>query len=214
MYVHPPGLPYALALVSWLSAELGFGLSRLLVTIIGAINILLICYIALRCSGLLPAIVAGSLYALHPAVVAAERGVVLEPLLIMFCLAAAALWLGSDQNSSRGSRSAWLSGVLLGCATVVKLWAVLAAIACLASSRRLHGWSDAGRLVAGAVAAFGILLLPVVLRSPMSFFEQVVVFQMKRPSDGPSDVADRFPQVFLQSASVVRRCVSWERSAS
>ncbi len=206
VFVHPPGLAYLLAPVSWLPPLTGFGLSRILMTIVGAANILVICRIAHRHAGLLPALVAGSLYAFHPAAVAAERGVFLEPVLILLILASASHWLKTDADSSTtasASRSAWLSGVLLGCALVVKLWALLALVACLASCRRGHVRSDSARLVAGTIVACATLLLPVLFRSPMSFVEQVVVFQMKRPPDGTDKIADRLSQILFDSAAIV-----------
>jgi hypothetical protein len=204
VFMHPPGLPYVLTVVSWLpSPDVAFGISRVLMTVVGATNILLVCRIAARHAGPLPAIAGGLVYALHPAVVAAERGVFLEPVLNMLCLAAAVRWLGGADDPRHQARAAWVTGALLGCAVVVKLWAAFAVVACLASCRPARWRGDGLRLIAGAAAAVVVLLLPLGLRSLGPLMQQVIVFQLHRPPDGLVSIGDRLRLMFFDPSALV-----------
>ena len=80
VFVHPPGLPYLLAPVSSLaSPDVAFGLARLIMTVIGAVNIVLIWNVAKRHLGPGPAVAASLVYAFHPVAITADRGIFLEP---------------------------------------------------------------------------------------------------------------------------------------
>ena len=101
--VHPPGIVWLLAPVSWMEPANGFFAARVLTTLVGALNILLVG----RVAGIPGAIA----YALWPEVVALERGPALEPYLNCALL---------GMLNTRG----WASGALAGLALAIKLWAV------------------------------------------------------------------------------------------
>ena len=101
--VHPPGIVWLLAPVSWMEPVSGFTAARVLTTLVGALNILLV--------GRLGGAPAAMAYAVWPELVAVERGPALEPFLNCALL---------GMLNTRG----WLSGGLAGLALSIKLWAL------------------------------------------------------------------------------------------
>ena len=62
VFVHPPGIAYFLAIVSWIgNAAHGFAAARILATLVGAANIALAGFIALRAAGPIAGVVAAAL---------------------------------------------------------------------------------------------------------------------------------------------------------
>lgn len=101
--VHPPGIVWLLAPVSWLEPANGFFAARVLTTLVGAVNILLV--------GRIAGVPGALCYALWPEAVALERGPALEP------------WLNCALLGMLNTRG-WVSGALGGLALTIKLWAV------------------------------------------------------------------------------------------
>src|SRR5689334_23976403 len=97
VFVHPPGLLYALGLTSSLSGLLGvtkaFAASRVVASLSGAVNVALVGKLAQRWAGPAAGLLAAALYATYPEVVVVERGPYLEPVLNLACLAAAWVWV-------------------------------------------------------------------------------------------------------------------------
>ena len=101
--VHPPGIVWLLAPVSWMEPANGFFAARVLTTLVGALNILLV--------GRIAGVPGALCYALWPEAVTLERGPALEP------------WLNCAVLGMLNTRG-WASGVLGGLALCIKLWAV------------------------------------------------------------------------------------------
>src|SRR5262245_6496186 len=78
VFVHPPGLLYALgatsAFVECIDAASAFATARFVATAIGAANVFLVGRVALRWAGPLGAVLASALYATYPEVATVERG--------------------------------------------------------------------------------------------------------------------------------------------
>lgn len=130
--VHPPGILWLLAPVSWMEPATGLMAARVLVTLVGALNILLV--------GRLAGVPAAIAYAVWPEVVAVERGPALEPFLNCALL---------GMMNTRG----WTSGALGGLALGIKLWAAPWLI--LLALRR--DW----RALAAVPVAFAVVLAPL-----------------------------------------------------
>jgi hypothetical protein len=199
-FMHPPAMAYLLAPFTALgSPSTGFGLARVVMTVVGAVNIFLVGVIASRYVARPAAVGAAAIYAFYPEVVSVERGVYLEPVLNLFCLAAALVWLSSDLGESdrRGDRRAWVTGVLLGIAIAVKLWGGFALIACLAAARPVRWRRDVWRVIAGTGATTAVLVLPAALRAPGRFFDDVVLFQLRRVPDGYLSTRERLRYILF-----------------
>ncbi len=192
VFVHPPGLLYALGLTSaWVGrvdAASALSAARFIATVVGAANVFLVGRLAQRWAGPLAALVAAALYAGYPEPAGLERGPFLEPVLNLACLAMAYAWL-----SPRPRRSALFAGVLCGVAMAVKVWGgiwLLAALLTVPAQER--PW----RFFLAASATWLALVLPLALLAPGSFLTEVLAFHAWRPPDGNIARLDRLPLIF------------------
>ena len=184
VFVHPPGLLYFLAPLSWLKdVALGFAAAHIAMMVVGGVNSFLVGLIARRAGGSLAGVVAATLYAIYPNAVTAERSSYLEPVLNLGCLVSAFLWLRETEDERERVQSDWLAGLFCGAACAVKLWGGIWVMAALLVTpfadmkRRI-------RFVAGAAIAGLLLLLPLALPAPHAYVEQTLTFQLSRPPDG------------------------------
>jgi len=179
VFVHPPGLLYALGLTSAfadrLDAASAFAAARFLATVVGAANVLLVGRVALRWAGPLAGLVAAALYATYPEVVTVERGPYLEPVLNLACLAMALAWISGKTRSA---------GALCGAACAVKVWGGLWLLAALLSRSRDRRWWEATWLVAAAAVVGLVLVLPLAAAAPGHFWTDALLFHAWRPPDG------------------------------
>jgi len=174
VFVHPPGLIYALLPVAWLPPDWGWMAARLGMTALGAVNIWLLARLSARSLGTSAGYLTALCYAIYPEAASTERRILLEPVL-SFCV------LGF--LSTRSWKAVWWGG----CALCVKLWG---ALWLFSSLPRLRGWA----VLAGVL---GILLcLPLVLPAPAEFYRDVFYFQMHRPSHGSDSVFTRLWDIF------------------
>jgi hypothetical protein len=192
VFVHPPGSLYFFALTSWVpDPAIGFAAARVLVSILGTINIFLLGWIVTRAAGPFGGVVAAVLYAIDPDAIIAERSAFLEPVLNFLCLAAVLVWL-------RGRRPV-LAGALLGAACAVKLWGGIWMIAALAATPRERLRSDVPRFLVGALVTGLLLVLPAAVPALDGFIEQTLLFQLERPPDGTIGVLARLRELTIDS---------------
>lgn len=188
VFVHPPGIAYFSALVSWMSdPSRGFAAVRILAALTGATSTYLAGRIAGRKFGPAAAVVAAALYATYPDAVNAERGAFLEMALNFACLGFAYVWLRSERERP------FVAGLLCGCACAVKIFGGMWFLAALASAPKDRFRRDVPRFVAGGVLAGIALLAPLALRAPKKFIEDVLLFHSWRPPDGVISRAARLP---------------------
>ena len=131
VFVHPPGLIYALSPIAWLPPDSGWLVARLAMTMLGAANLYLLARLSARSLGSSAGYLTALCYAIYPEAASSERRILLEPLL-SFCV----LGLLSTQNF----KAAWWGG----CALCVKLWGL---IWLFSSLPRLRGWAVLGGLL-------------------------------------------------------------------
>ena len=193
VFVHPPGIAWFYGLVSWWpDAGAGFAAARWLACFLGGVNTYLAGQLVLRAGGLSGAVTAAVLYAVYPEVVGAETSTFLEPVLNLACLLSAAVWLSTTEETPR---RALLAGLLAGAGCAVKLLGGIWVVAALLSPPRGRFAPASRRFLAAGIAAGALLVAPVALFSPASFFAQVVLFQVSRPPDGTFGAAARLPLV-------------------
>ncbi|HET7435704.1 MAG TPA: glycosyltransferase 87 family protein, partial [Thermoanaerobaculia bacterium] len=187
VFVHPPGVAWVYALVSWWRDPAhAFAVARVLACVVGAVNTWLVGRIVLRSGSAVAALLAAAMYALYPDVVNVERSTYLEPLLNLACLASAFVWLSDEERPMR-------AGLLAGAACAIKVLGGIWVVAALATPRSARSFM---RFLIGGIIAGVVLLAPLALIAPRSFFEDVIRFQLTRPPDGTLGAALRVPLIF------------------
>lgn len=183
-FVQPPGITLLLAPIAALThgagTRVGLAAARLLTAAVAGVNAYL-AGAAVAHRGRLAAAVAGTALAVYPAAFFADRTVMLEPYLVLFCLLAVRTAFPGGRLA--GGRRLLLAGVLLGCGAAVKTWAllplvalVLVALAARDTRRR------AGMLGVGALIGGGATYLPFFAAAPAAMWREVVVAQLERPA--------------------------------
>jgi len=180
VYPQPPGLPLLLAPFGLIGRIIGtrslMADLRILTAFVTAANAGLVAFL-LRRRGVVPALVAGVALALFPMALTADKTLMLEPYLLLFCLLGVAAMFTGDELAGR--RRLLLAGLVFGFACTLKLWAVLpAAVAvacCLPRWRR-----DARPVVAGMAAGFLIPSVPFFVLAPRNFLRDLVAIQFLR----------------------------------
>jgi alpha-1,2-mannosyltransferase len=177
--VQPPGITVLMipaALLSKVaSTAWSMGAARILTAAAGAASVLLGGLIV-RHRGLVAVTLTCGILAVYPPAVQSAHTVLLEPWLVLFCLAGVAAIFTGDRLASTG-RLAW-GGAALGFAGAVKVWAIVPVavilVLCLPGTRRLLC------CLGGVAAGFLIPVLPFALTAPRPFYDSVVVAQLVR----------------------------------
>jgi hypothetical protein len=128
-----------------------------------------------RHRGLLAVLLTCGIVAVYADGVAAAHTVLVEPWLVLFCLAGAVAVFDGDRITASTKRLAW-GGVLFGFAGAVEAWAivpvlVLAAL-CLPHIKR------AAIYVGGVAAGFLIPVLPFAFAGPSQFYRSLITAQV------------------------------------
>jgi hypothetical protein len=178
--VQPPGITLLMSPAALMSYLTGTGwamvIARLLTAAAGAAAVVLI-GLLVRHRGLLAVAVACGIAAIYPASVAAAHTILLEPWLVLACLAGAVAVFDRDQLTASTRRLAW-GGVAFGFAGAVKAWAIVPVIVllvlCLPQIRR------AVIFALGVAAGFLVPVLPFASLAPRRFFTGVISAQLNR----------------------------------
>jgi hypothetical protein len=178
--VQPPGITLLMTPAALLAKAVGtaWGLAagRLLTAVAGAAAVAL-AGLLVRHRGLLAVILACGILAVYPASVQAAHTVLLEPWVVLFCMAGALAVFDGDRLATSGKRLFW-GGAAFGFAGAIKVWAILpVVIILLLMARRPR---RAGSYAAGVAAGFLIPVLPFAVLAPRTFFNSVVVAQLVR----------------------------------
>ena len=179
-FVQPPGITLIMspaALLSYLTGTAwGLVIGRILTVLAGAAAVAL-AGLLVRHRGVLAVLLTCGILALYPAAAGASHTVLLEPWLVLFCLAGAVAVFDGDRVTASAKRLAW-GGVLFGFAGTIKAWAIVPVLViaalCLPRLRR------AATFVAGVAAGFIVTILPFAIASPRLFYDDVVVAQLAR----------------------------------
>jgi len=177
--VQPPGITVLMVPAALLSkvasTAWSMAVGRILTAAAGVASVLLGGLIV-RHRGIVAVTLTCGILAVYPPAVQSAHTVLLEPWLVMFCLAGvAAIFSGDHLASNR--RLVW-GGTALGFAGAVKVWAIVPVVVilvlCLPGTRRLLS------CLAGVAAGFLIPVLPFALTDPHQFYESVIVAQLVR----------------------------------
>jgi len=177
--VQPPGITLLMlpaALLSKLTGTAGaMAAARILTAAAGGAGVLL-GGLLVRHRGLLAVIVTCGILAVYPGSVQSAHTVLLEPWLVLACLAGAVAVFDGDQLAG-GRRLAW-GGAALGFAGAIKVWAIIPVAVILVLS--LPRPRQAARFLGGVAAGFGIPVLPFALAAPRGLYDGVIVAQLAR----------------------------------
>ena len=179
-FVQPPGITELMspaALESYLGGTAwALVLGRILTVLAGTAAVVL-AGLLVRHRGVLAVLLTGGIIAIYPPAAASARTVLLEPWLVLFCLAGALAVFDGDRLTSRTRRLAW-GGVAFAFGGAIKVWAIVPVLVivvlCLPQVRR------AAVFAGGVAAGFVIPVLPFVIASPARFYDDVVVAQLAR----------------------------------
>ena len=176
--VQPPGITLLMSPVGlvtyWTGTAWGLAIGRILTVLAGTAGVAL-AGLLVRHRGPLAALLTCGIMAVYSDGVAAAHTVLVEPWLVLFCLAGAVAVFDGDRITASTRRLAW-GGVLLGFAGAVEAWAivpvlVLAAL-CLPHIKR------AGILIGGVAAGFVIPVLPFAIAGPSQFYRSLITAQV------------------------------------
>jgi hypothetical protein len=176
--VQPPGItllmsPVAL-LTHWTGTAWGLAIGRILTVLAGAAGVAL-AGLLVRHRGLLAVLLTCGIVAVYSDSVAAAHTVLVEPWLVLFCLAGAVTVFDGDRITASTRRLAW-GGVLFGFGGAVEAWAivpvlVLAAL-CLPRVKRAAGFAG------GVAAGFVIPVLPFAIAAPSQLYRSLITAQV------------------------------------
>jgi alpha-1,2-mannosyltransferase len=182
--VHPPAItllmvPSAL-LAKVAGTSTGLASARILEVLAGTASIPMT-GLLVRHRGALAVVISCGLMAVYPEAIAASHTVLLEPWLVLFTLAGAALLFDGDQLTA-SRRRLTCAGVALGLAGAVEAWAVIPAaillVLCLTappSGRSRLKW--AATFAGGMAGGFLVTVAPFALAAPTKFYQDVVLAQ-------------------------------------
>jgi alpha-1,2-mannosyltransferase len=186
--VQPPGITLLLVPAALLAkaagAAWGMAAARLLTAAASAAGVALAGLLA-RHRGAATVAAACTVIAVYPGSLAAARSVFVEPWLTLLCLAGAVAVFDGDRLTASRRRLA-AAGLLLGCAGAVEAWAVFpfGVLLVLAAALPSAAGGPRGRrltaLGAGAVAGFGVPVLPFAAAAPRGIYQSLVLSQLGR----------------------------------
>jgi hypothetical protein len=153
------------------------GVGRILTALAGAAAVAM-GGLLVRHRGLLAVIATCGILAVYPAAVQAAHTVLLEPWLVLFCLAGTLAVFDRDGLAST-RRLIW-GGVAFGFAGAIKVWAILPVLVIVALILAARQPRRAAGYAAGVVAGFAVPVLPFAALAPGTFYRSVIVAQLVR----------------------------------
>ena len=184
-FVHPPGISLLMAPVAALDGLIGsrdvLVISRLLMVVVAGVNCGLVA-LAVRHRGWVASLSAGLLLAGFPGAYTADHTLLLEPWLVLFCLAAFVLAFPGGRVAT-SPRRLLLAGLCAGFAGTVKIWAVLPVVAVVVVVVVVRRRTSLP-LLAGLVLGGVVPTLPFFLAAPRAFTHDVLVAQLARSTSG------------------------------
>jgi hypothetical protein len=176
--VQPPGITLLMSpvglLTYWTGTAWGLAIGRILTVLAGTAGVTL-AGLLVRHRGPLAVLLTCGIIAVYSDAVAAAHTVLVEPWLVLFCLAGAVAVFDGDRITASTRRLAW-GGALFGFAGAVEAWAivpvlVLAAL-CLPRIKR------AAVFAGGVAAGFVIPVLPFAIAGPGQFYRSLITAQV------------------------------------
>ena len=179
--VQPPGITLLMAPVALVTKGIGtawgMGVGRILTALAGAAAVAM-GGLLVRHRGLLAVIATCGILAVYPAAVQAAHTVLLEPWLVLFCLAG--MLAVFDRDGLASTRRLVWGGVAFGFAGAIKVWAILPVLVIVVLILAARQPRRAAGFAAGVVAGFAVPVLPFAALAPGTFYRSVIVAQLVR----------------------------------
>jgi hypothetical protein len=183
VFVQPPGITILMtpaALLAKVSGTAsGMAVARILTTVASAAGVTL-AGLLVRHRGLPATILACGLIAVYPDAIATARTVLLEPWLVLFCLAGAVAVFDRDRVTDSRRRLV-AGGLAIGFGGAIEAWAIMPALVILALC--LPGLRRILTCLAGIAVGFLVPVLPFAALDPASFYRDLVVAQVGQRFD-------------------------------
>jgi hypothetical protein len=183
LWLHPPGIQLALAPFAALSYLVGeptaFVIARLAWIILGSVTAVLIARF-LWPAGWLGAVFGGLLYAMFWPALVSTQTVRLEGLTSLLLIVALLLLTPGRRRPVVTTTAVLVAGALLGAATTVKIWGVVAVLVLAGWLWARDGFRRAAQLVGAAALACFVICLPFFLAAPTAMWRMVVLDQFGR----------------------------------
>ena len=178
VFVQPPGITLLMTPIALLArvtgTDWGLALARIATMLVGAAGVAL-AGLLVRHRGVLAALLACGVVAIYPDSVASAHTLLVEPWLVLFCLAGAVAVFDGDRITGSSRRLIW-GGVAFGFAGVIEAWAIIPVLVIVLLGLR---WPRRMAFYAGGVAAgFVIPVLPFAALAPRMFYKSVIVAQV------------------------------------
>ena len=178
VFVQPPGITLLMTPVALLArvtgTDWGLAVARIVTMLVGAAGVAL-AGLLVRHRGVLAALLACGVVAIYPDSVASAHTLLVEPWLVLFCLAGAVAVFDGDRITGSSRRLIW-GGVAFGFAGVIEAWAIIPVLVIVLLGLR---WPRRMAFYAGGVAAgFLIPVLPFAALAPRMFYKSVIVAQV------------------------------------
>jgi alpha-1,2-mannosyltransferase len=176
--VQPPGITLLMSpaglLSYWTGTAWGLAVGRILTVLAGTAGVAL-AGLLVRHRGLLAVLLTCGIVAVYSDGVAAAHTVLVEPWLVLFCLAGAVAVFDGDRITASTKRLVW-GGVLFGFAGAVEAWAIVPVLVltalCLPQIKR------AAIFVGGVAAGFLIPVLPFAIAGPSQLYHSLITAQV------------------------------------
>jgi hypothetical protein len=178
VFVQPPGITLLMTPVALLArvtgTDWGLAVARIATMLVGAAGVAL-AGLLVRHRGVLAALIACGVVAIYPDSVASAHTLLVEPWLVLFCLAGAVAVFDGDRITGSSRRLIW-GGVAFGFAGVIEAWAIIPVLVIVLLGLR---WPRRMAFYAGGVVAgFVIPVLPFAALAPRMFYKSVIVAQV------------------------------------
>ena len=176
--VQPPGITLLMSpvglLTYWTGTAWGLAIGRILTVLAGTAGVAL-AGLLVRHRGLLAVLLTCGIVAVYSDGVAAAHTVLVEPWLVLFCLAGAVTVFDGDRITASTKRLVW-GGVLFGFGGAVEAWAIVPvlvlAVLCLPRIKR------AAVFAGGVAAGFVIPVLPFAIAGPSQLYRSLITAQV------------------------------------
>ena len=178
LIVQPPGITLLMLPVALLSkvtgTAWGMAVGRILTSLAGAASVAL-AGLLVRHRGAAATVIVCGIMAVYPDGIQAEKTILVEPWLVLFCLIGALALFDGDHFTTSTRRLVW-GGVAFGFGGAVEPWAIfpviIIALLTLRWPRRLAAYAG------GVAIGFLVPVLPFAALAPRKFFEATIVAQI------------------------------------
>jgi hypothetical protein len=188
--VQPPGITLLMTPAALLAKVIGTSggmVAGRVLTMLASTAAVVLGGLLVRHRGLLAVIVCCGILAVYPDSLLTARTVLVEPWLVLFCLAGALAVFDGDRPTASRRRLLW-GGVAFGFAGAIEAWAIVPVLVLVALLLVLRMFKRGALYAAGVAAGFLVPVVPFAALAPRGFYDSLVTAQI-----GPRKDVARVP---------------------